>query len=391
MAFPHTTLNARYIRPILVDVSGPTRLLNSAAAWKTRSRLSDVGATVIVVDDGQQLRALVASMRLDPYCSGNHQFVGVVDANALLSCVGNDCRKGPGWQSDLLRMTKRGIATLYASDHVYFEVYEHLPKIARWSKVPVGVLRARFEANYLPRLRFVTVSTTDVVDPQVLAISDPDDVPTGQLAKLVAPCVVFSEDRHLRKPGLAPEDWRAVTGRAIDLIEAAANQYELARTANHGISLPLTGAIELCKFVGRRTGLSPWVIAGVAGVGVALYLKSPERRKTAGKYVVPVIQTLGQEMNSAALQEQRGLRGLREVMLPGTMQPSVKQQTAIILARQREPMLAREVQERMLPHFTSELIPTVAEVRNVLKDSSEFVQPERYRWQFGRLAGPWRG
>jgi hypothetical protein len=31
-----------------------------------------------------------------------------------------------------------------------------------------------------------------------------DDVPTGQLAKLIAPRVVFSEDRHLRQPGLAP-------------------------------------------------------------------------------------------------------------------------------------------------------------------------------------------
>jgi hypothetical protein len=55
----------------------------------------------------------------------------VGDANTRLSCLGNDCRKGTHWQSDLLRMTKRGIAALYASDHVYDEVYEHLPKIAR--------------------------------------------------------------------------------------------------------------------------------------------------------------------------------------------------------------------------------------------------------------------
>jgi hypothetical protein len=38
----------------------------------------------------------------------------------------------------------------------------------------------------------------------VLAITDPDDVPTGQLAKLIALCAVFSEDKHPRKPGLAP-------------------------------------------------------------------------------------------------------------------------------------------------------------------------------------------
>lgn len=69
----------------------------------------------------------------------------------------------------------------------------------------------------------------------------------------------------------------------------------------------------------------------------------------------------------------------------------MKQQTAIILARGREPFLAREIQERMLAQFASELVPTVAEVRTTLKGSSEFVQPERYRWQFGRVAGPWRG
>jgi hypothetical protein len=344
---------------------------------------------VIVVDD-EQLRALVASMRLDPYCSGNHRFVGVVDANALLSCVGNDCRKGTGWQSNLLRMTNRGIATVYASDHVYGEVYEHLPKIARWSKVPVPVLRARFETNYLPRLRFVTVDTADVSDPQVLAITDPDDVPTGQLAKLVAPCVVFSEDKHLRKPGLAPEDWRAVTGFAIDLIEAAMKQYQLAQTTR-GFGIPVTGAIELCKFAGRRTGLSPWVIAGIAGVGAAVYLKSAERRKIIGKYVIPVIDALGKEYQSAAVQEQRGLRRLREVMLPALALPSVKQQAAIVLARQRTPLLAREVQEHMLTHFVSEIVPTVTEVRSALQDNSEFVHPERYRWQFGRVAGPWRG
>jgi hypothetical protein len=338
----------------------------------------------------ERLRALMVSTRLDPYCPGGRRFVGVVDANALLSCVGNDCRKGTYWRSGLLRMTDRGIATLYASDHVYWEVYEHLEKIARWSKVPVDVLRARFEANYLPVLRFVAVDTADVVDPQVLAITDPDDVPTGQLAKLVGPCVVFSEDRHLRKPGLAPEDWRAITGFAVDLIEAAGKQQEVARATN-GLSIPVSGAIELFKFAGRRTGVSPWVIAGVAGAGIAIFLKSPERRKAAGKYVAPVFDAVSKELNGAALQEQRGLQGLREVMLPAPAQPSVKQQIGIILARQREPLLAREVQEHMLVHLRSELVPTVAEVRSMLKDGSEFVQPERYRWQFGRAAGPWRG
>jgi hypothetical protein len=93
-------------------------------------------------------------------------------------------------------------------------------------------------------------------------------------------------------------------------------------------------------------------------------------------------------MQGASVQEQRGLQGLREVMLPAPALPSVKQQVSIVLARQREPLLAREVQERMLLNFAAESVPTAAEVRAVLKDGSEFVQPHRYRWEFGREAGP---
>ena len=96
------------------------------------------------------------------------------------------------------------------------------------------------------------------------------------------------------------------------------------------------------------------------------------------------------KMKEATMQEQRGLRGLREVMLPAPVTPTPKQQVAIVLARRREPLLAREAQERMLLHFPGELVPTVAEVRTMLQEGSEFVQPERYRWQFGRTAGAWR-
>ena len=159
---------------------------------KNQSGLSDLPATLTFMEY-QQVTDLVASMRLDPYCSLAPRFLGVVDANAILSSVDNDCRKGPHWLSRLLRMASGGTAVLYAPDHVYGEVYRRMPKIARSSPVPLAVLRERFEAEYLPVLRYVTVDTAAIADPQVLAITDPDDVPTGQLAKLIAPCVVFSE------------------------------------------------------------------------------------------------------------------------------------------------------------------------------------------------------
>jgi hypothetical protein len=49
----------------------------------------------------------------------------------------------------------------------------------------------------------------------------------------------------------------------------------------------------------------------------------------------------------------------------GLAAPSLKQQVAIVLARQRDPLLAREVPEQMPTHFAAEWVPTVAEVRTV--------------------------
>jgi hypothetical protein len=77
------------------------------------------------------------------------------------------------------------------------------------------------------------------------------------------------------------------------------------------------------------------------------------------------------------------------VILPALVAPTVKQQVAIVLARQRDPLLAADIQERIRADFPDR-VPAITEVRAALRDGSEFVQPERYRWQFGRQAAPWR-
>jgi hypothetical protein len=348
--------------------------------------MSDLPATVIFMEY-QQVAETVASMRLDPYCSLAPRFLGVVDANAILSSVDNDCRKGPHWRSRLLRMASGGTAVLYVPDHVYGEVYRRMPKIARSSPVPLAVLRERFEAEYLPVLRYVTVDTAAIADPQVLAITDPDDVPTGQLAKLIAPCVVFSDDKHLRKPGLAPLAWREAAQFGVDLVEGVTGQ----RITGNLATLPFRGGAELVAFLGRKTGVSPWVIGGIVAAGAALVLTSPQRRQAIGKYVKPVAEALVKEMERSAALEQHGIAGLREILLDALPEPDAKQQAAIMLARHDEPLLAKEVQQRLLRFFPDERVATVTEIRAALRDGPEFTQPDRYRWQFGRAAGPWRG
>jgi hypothetical protein len=334
----------------------------------------------VIFMEYQQVTETVASMRLDPYCSLAPRFLGVVDANAILSSVDNDCRKGPHWRSRLLRMASGGTAVLYAPDHVYTEVYRRMPKITRSSPVPLAVLRERFEAEYLPVLRYVTVDTSAIVNPQVLAITDPDDVPTGQLAKLIAPCVVFSEDKHLRKPGFAPPAWREAAQFGVDLVEGVTGQ----RITGNLATLPFRGGAELVAFLGRKTGISPWVIGAIVAAGAGLVLTSPQRRQAIGKYVMPVAEALVKEMERSAALEQHGIAGLREILLAALPEPDVKQQAAITLARHEEPLLAREVQQRLLRFFPDDRVAALTEIRTVLRDGSEFTQPDGHRWQFGR-------
>lgn len=52
-------------------------------------------ATLIVMTDSEQPVVDAARyLRLDPYCSLRPRFLGLPDANALLSSVDNDCRNG---------------------------------------------------------------------------------------------------------------------------------------------------------------------------------------------------------------------------------------------------------------------------------------------------------
>lgn len=336
----------------------------------------------------EELKPWVPRAPIDPYCDRFPHFLGVADANAILSSIDNDCRRGDGWRSRLLRMADHGAAVLYAADHVYGEVYEYLPKMALASGLSVDVLRVHFEDEYLPALRFVTVSSVDGPDAQVAAITDLDDVPTGRLAKLIGPCVVFSEDKHLKKPGLAPKNWRQAAGSAVDIADGAMDQVMTANLA----MLPARGAVELVKFAGRRTGISPWLLgSAVLGLGYLYVRKTAQRREVVNKVFLAFAESFGKLLDEAMTLEASGLAALREVILPAPSSPTIRQQVAIVLARQTKPLLAKEIYELLQEHFVDASLPTLAEVRQTLEEGPEFVRVERYRWQFGREAGPWRG
>ncbi|MFC8639843.1 hypothetical protein ACWGNY_21880 [[Kitasatospora] papulosa] len=204
------------------------------------------------------------------------------------------------------------------------------------------------------------------------------------MAKLIAPCIVFSDDRHLKKPGFAPKDWQRAAKSVLDIAEGVRDQ---AITVN-AVALPARSAVGLVKLLGRQTGISPWTIGAVVLGGGALLLKKPDRRKTAASFAIKALEVVGTKLEAATAQERQGVEKLREVILATPLRPTIRQQVAITLARQNQPLLAAEVYELIQAHFPDEPGASLQEVRAVLEEGTEFVRAQRYRWQLGREVDP---
>jgi len=325
---------------------------------------------------------LVEPSVLDPYSTGSPRYVTVADADALLSSVENHCRRGR--RSRILRLATSGTTRVFLEDHVYGEAYRGLPKLARSSPVPESTLRACFEDEYLPALTWVQRDSDILSDPRVGLVTDETDVPTAELASLIAPCVVLSGDRHLRVPGIAAEDWRAVAGHGTDVDRAVGEQQGIVMVVGSP-ALVVVAGVNL----GERVGVPWWVTLLFMGFGAAAVARSPERRRWIGKKAMPVIEMISQLMTEAQARELASVQELKEAMFQAPAPPSLKQEVATVLARSRDPLLAKEVQELIATHFSEAYVPTIAETRSVLRDSTEFRLVERYRWRLGRRAGPW--
>lgn len=327
---------------------------------------------------------LVIESALDPYSRLTPKFIGVVDADVLLSSVKNDCEHGADWRSRLLRMTDQRKSFLFAADHVYFEVYRGLPKIAKSSTASLSELRSRFEEQYLPAVRFVSMSAEQPCDEQVALVTDPTDVPTAQLARLVAPCVVFSGDQHLRKPGIAPSNWRSVAGAGVAIADASLR----ASVATNSVALPVQGAARLVRVMADRVGLPPWLVLSLTASVAAVYLKSDLRRAKLGAVAGAVGTTLLAQLAEATEDERRATRELRPALLAERTDAMAKGRVATILARQCDALLAREIKYLINDYFSVEPSETVSDIRTVLLENPEFAKTGRYRWQFGRECEP---
>lgn len=138
----------------------------------------------------------------------------VADAMTLIQDVMRNVTDGQ--QTALMGAVEVGTIRLLCTEKVGAEVEEHLEEICIARGVDVDAAWEVWDLDHWPHLWVVNLPVGTVVDPRVnlVALEDPDDVPTAELALLLA-ATVLSDDQHLTRPGIAKPNWLsfAIHGR----------------------------------------------------------------------------------------------------------------------------------------------------------------------------------
>jgi hypothetical protein len=219
----------------------------------------------------------------------------IVDADVLIRNVDYAVRKGyPG--ALLGRASPRysllsGVV-LFAATEVREEVLRHLSEIAERRGVGEDVVWSAWSRLVVPAVRFVALEPGTVDDPRIQGV-DPRDRPTAELAALLAPVILATDNRkHFRSFGLPETTTDEV---AIDLFHLG--QFTIG--AKGVAFVPTVGGaflIDGSKKLMARLGIELTVVAAILAIGgVGYFLTRPRGRElrgrlvTAARQVAPVV------------------------------------------------------------------------------------------------------
>ena len=315
---------------------------------------------------------------LERLAPGYVRFVVVVDTDAILSSVDNDLRRNH--RSRLLRMTDTGTARVFAAPHVYDECYRRLPRVAPAAALASRYLR-RFEEEYLPRIRFADPGTRFPTDEAAAAVAavDPADEPTARLAWLLAPVIVLSGDKDLRRPGLAPSDWRRTAGAVADV--AHADAATLAVTA--AVMAPTVGTVSLVRWGAHRLRIPPAVITAVVAGASWVWLADTHRRSAVKARLNSSLAPLGNRVAEAYAAGAAGAESARSEEVARQGDPPLEQQIAALVARARQPLTATAVRDALRQSPLCDERLDVQQVFAVLRRLPAATEEPRHHWRVG--------
>jgi hypothetical protein len=303
-----------------------------------------------------------------------------VDTDFLLNCATAKVKGGE--RAHFFDAIMTGSNRPFASRLTESELRWNYIKASRRGGVDPETVRSVLNTDLVPFLHIVELGQNDPrCDRRLARVAreDPNDLNTANLADLLAPCFVLSEDRHLRGPGFAP-----------------ATQAELSTVVAAGLQVSISNDMIIASLVASRLGttavgsaargiavrlkLPTWVVGlfGVAVVGLmtAWVLSSPERREKTKKVVTAATDVM------ARLAEER--YGAQAVLDAAQFQPETQRTAANAVARllstSAHPLLATEIHHALYADTDT----TVSDVLQFLRRHPSFVCIQGNRWQVGR-------
>jgi hypothetical protein len=264
----------------------------------------------------------------------------VLDTSMLINDI-VDAARGQGG-SLLLLTVRKDVAHLYATERVREEVERNLERRAIQGRVSPERAFAVWRERYLPAIRFVSVE--DVPRGRAvaeLAARHPNDLPTGVLAELLAPCLVFARDNDLVDTGIARRDWTTIVHNAEE-----AKQLELLFSGG-GVLVFLVGAlgVEGAKGLIRLARAAP-IPTLVGGAAATLLLHShlaSDRGRTQITEAKSLFKDVGSRLSGVIETADRAQSFVRSAAFVLEAEPTELAHAARAVAVAPEPPRAGEV------------------------------------------------
>jgi hypothetical protein len=304
--------------------------------------------------------------------------VFVADTDVLL---GDACDAlATGHRSSLLRAVDAGSAIGFMSERAFREIGWMSASAARGRGVDHEALRALITNEYLPRIPVVVTPTSDTDHwmPGATDIVDPDDVAHVQVARLISARAIYSHDKHLRRPRLAPATRTDYDLRIVHLSVLSA-RHESERGAGLVIGLTGAGATAIVSWTSGRLSVKPamvWsALALAAAVSAYSVLAVSDRRQRIAAQLKSVI-----ERASAAVERgdnaRRALRDGRLITAPDT--DRLESRVAAHLVRYPDATMGAIGEVLDLDTAARRQLP------GLLRSHPSFELVSRYGWAVGR-------
>ncbi len=285
-----------------------------------------------------------------------------------------------GRPSELLRAIDAGTAIAFMSEQTFHEIGWMSAKSARGNDVDHEALRTLITTTYLPRIPVVSTPTPDDGQwmPDASDVTDPDDIAHVQVARLVAARAVYSHDRDLRRPGLAPPTREAYDRRLVHL-SLTTDRAENERSIGMLACVTGGGTNEIVKWTSVRLKVRPatlWLGLTMVFAGTMYVLVSPpERRRRIADGLEPIIERIGTAI-------ERSDRARAELQTTRLIPEFVPDRLEMIVAS----LLARRP-ELTMGEIGAELGLTTAsrsQLSVLLRGHPVFERSSRYGWSVGR-------